>query len=62
MGAIRKPRFLDGDVEKAMDGFFNNLLGCFVVVFDVPTDSVVVSANCAGRGRDAHTVSFAVPD
>ncbi len=26
MGAIRKPRFLDGDVEKAMDGFFNNLL------------------------------------
>jgi len=27
MGAIRKPRFSDGDVEKAMDGFFNNLLG-----------------------------------
>jgi hypothetical protein len=26
MGAIRKPRFSDGDVEKAMDGFFNNLL------------------------------------
>jgi hypothetical protein len=26
MGAIRKPRFSDCDVEKAMDGFFNNLL------------------------------------
>ncbi|VUX55880.1 protein of unknown function [uncultured Woeseiaceae bacterium] len=26
MGAIRKPRFSDGDVVKAMDGFFNNLL------------------------------------
>jgi len=26
MEAIRKPRFSDGDVEKAMDGFFNNLL------------------------------------
>jgi hypothetical protein len=26
MGAIRKPRFSDGDVEKAMDGFFNGLL------------------------------------
>jgi hypothetical protein len=26
MGAIRKPRFSDSDVEKAMDGFFNNLL------------------------------------
>ncbi len=27
MGTIRKPRFSDGDVEKAMDGFFNKLLG-----------------------------------
>jgi len=27
MEAIRKPRFSDGDFEKAMDGFFNNLLG-----------------------------------
>jgi len=26
MGAIRKPRFSNGDVEKAMEGFFNNLL------------------------------------
>jgi hypothetical protein len=26
MGAIRKPRFSDCDVEKAMDGFFNNLI------------------------------------
>jgi monothiol glutaredoxin len=26
MGAIRKPRFLDGDVAKAMDGFFNQLI------------------------------------
>jgi hypothetical protein len=26
MGAIRKPRFSDCDVAKAMDGFFNNLL------------------------------------
>ena len=26
MGAIRKPRFSDCDVEKTMDGFFNNLL------------------------------------
>jgi hypothetical protein len=26
MGAIRKPRFSDCDVEQAMDGFFNNLL------------------------------------
>jgi len=26
MGAIRKPRFSDGDVAKAMDGFFNCLL------------------------------------
>jgi hypothetical protein len=26
MGAIRKPRFSDCVVEKAMDGFFNNLL------------------------------------
>ena len=31
MGAIRKPRFSNGDVEKAMDGFFNELLvACFV--------------------------------
>jgi hypothetical protein len=26
MGAIRKPRFSDCVVEKAMDGFFNNPL------------------------------------
>ncbi len=26
MGAIRKSRFSNGDVEKAMDGFFNNVL------------------------------------
>ena len=26
MGTIRKPRFSDGDIEKAMDGFFNGLL------------------------------------
>jgi len=26
MGAIRKPRFSNCDVEKAMDGFFNNIL------------------------------------
>jgi hypothetical protein len=26
MEAIRKPRFSDCAVEKAMDGFFNNLL------------------------------------
>jgi hypothetical protein len=29
MGAIRKPRFSDCDVEKAMDSFFNNLLVSF---------------------------------
>jgi len=27
MGAIRKQRFSNGDVDKAMDGFFNKLLG-----------------------------------
>ena len=26
MGAIRKPRFSNGEVEKVMDGFFNTLL------------------------------------
>jgi len=30
MGAIRKPRFLNSDVENAMEGLFNRLLdwGC----------------------------------
>jgi hypothetical protein len=32
MGAIRKPRFSYGDVEKAMDGFFNKLLALLQVV------------------------------
>jgi hypothetical protein len=36
MGAIRKPRFSDCDVEKAMDGFFNNLL---VLFFEFGMDS-----------------------
>jgi hypothetical protein len=30
MKAIRKSHFSDGDVEKAMDGFFNRLLGFFI--------------------------------
>jgi hypothetical protein len=29
MGAIRKPRFSDGDVDKAMDGFINRRLALF---------------------------------
>ncbi len=30
MGAVRKPRFSDGDVDKAMNGFINRRLVLFI--------------------------------
>jgi hypothetical protein len=54
MGTIRKPRFSDGDVEKAMDGFFNNLLVQEIVNHGTPKQKVPQECPQAVPGVDRH--------
>jgi len=53
MGAIRKPRFSDGEAEKAMDGFFSSL-PAIARVPDRTSDATIARrarSACAGTSQ-----------
>jgi hypothetical protein len=64
MGVFRKPRFSKDDVEKAMEGFFNNLQGprvldrtCGKQRADRHSDTAVAPAEASLSGRKIHDVN-----